>query len=117
MIGRILAHTDPLFYPLELDEGNISAFWAWFADQEPALVSMLDREDYETAVGSVADALLKAFPFPEERPYIALGKNESGYILQLHDMYATAVIIAYETLLQNRPGEASEHLICFVTVH
>ena len=114
---RILAHTDPLFYPMELDGGKISEFWQWFAGREAELVSMLDREQYEEAVGSVADQLLEAFPFLEERPYIALGKDEAGYILELHDMYAVAVANAYETLLQSRPGETSDHRIRFVIVH
>jgi hypothetical protein len=114
---RILAHTDPLFYPLELDGGKISEFWQWFAGREAELVSMLDREQYEEAVGSVADQLLAVFPFLEERPYIALGKDEAGYTLVLHDMYAVAVANAYETLLQSRPGEASDHRIRFVIVH
>lgn len=114
---RILAKEDPLFFPVELDDGKIAEFWQWFTAEEAALVSMLEAQKYEAAVTSVADRLLEAFPFLEEQPYIALGKDEHGFILELHDMYAVAVMNAYETLLQSRPGEETEHLIRFVIVH
>ena len=114
-VSRILAGTDPLFFPVELDAEKISGFWQWFAGYEATLQDLLLQEKYEAGVGTVAEHLLQAFPFLEERPYIALGKDEAGYILELHDMYAVSVIHAYKALLQSRPE--AEQRIRFVCVH
>lgn len=114
---RVLAKTDPLFFPVSLDDEKVTGFWQWFTAEEAALVSLLEEEKYEAAVTAVADHLLEAFPFLEEQPYIALGKDDGGFILELHDMYAIAVIHAYETLLECRPGEEAEHRLRFVIIH
>ena len=114
---KILARTDPLFFPVEVDETKIALFWQWFTGCEAELNGMLERREYEAAVTQVAQMMLQTFPFLEEQPYIALGKNEEGYILEIHDMYAVAVMQAYKTLLQNRPQTPEEQLIRFVTVH
>ena len=114
-VSRILAGTDPLFFPVELDAKKISGFWQWFADYEATLQDLLLHEKYEAGVDTVAEQLLQVFPFLEERPYIALGKDDAGFILELHDMYAVAVIHAYKALLEHRPE--AEHLIRFVVTH
>lgn len=116
-VERVLAKTDPLFFPVELDGQKIAGFWQWFAAEEAALVAQLENQQYKAAVSAVADHLLEAFPFLEEQPYIALGKDEGGFILELHDMYAVAVMAAYEALLERRPGAESEYRLRFVIVH
>ena len=116
-VRNVLAQKDPLFFPVALDTDQIAQFWNWFVPREPELVSMLNREEYEAAVTAVSEHLLETFPFLEEQPYIALGKDDQGFILELHDMYAVAVTKAYEHLLEHRPGEESEHRLRFVIVH
>lgn len=104
-VEKILAHTDPKFFPAAVDEAKITAFWAWFESYEATLKQKLDRQDYEAALSPVGDRLLAAFPFLEEVPNITLGQNEQGYVLQLSDLYAVAVTDAYEKLLLQMPEE------------
>lgn len=115
-VDRILAKTDPLFFPVALEEEKIAGFWQWFTAEEAALLSLLEAAQFEAAVTSVAEHLLETFPFLEEQPYIALGKDVNGFILELHNMYAVAVMTAYETLLEHRPGDEAEYRIRFVIV-
>jgi hypothetical protein len=114
---KILARTDPLFFPVEVDEEKVAGFWRWFIGCEAELNAMLERKEYAAAVTQVAQQLLQTFPFLEEQPYIALGKNAEGYILEIHDMYAVAVMQAYKTLLQSRPQTPEEQRIRFAVVH
>jgi len=100
---RILSRTDPLFFPVPIEEAKIEAFWDWFAFYSPKLLSLLQQEEYEQAMEPVGSHLLTAFPFLEEAPYIALGKNEEGYVLELHDCYAVGIADAYEKLLAACP--------------
>ena len=99
----ILAGTDPMFFAVQVDAENIAVFWDWFTHYSPKLLSLLQQEQYEQAMAPVGDSLLTAFPFLEEPPYIALGKNENGYVLELHDCYAVGIQNAYEKLLQACP--------------
>lgn len=114
---RILSHSDPHFFPVEVEAEKVAAFWTWFSGKEGELFAMLEREQYEAAVDLVAEELLKAFPFLEEPPYVALGKNEEGYILELQDMYAVAIENAYGILMQNRPETVASEKIRFAVVH
>ena len=100
---RILAKTDPLFFPQQLDEEKIAAFWDWFGDYEDTLKGLLSQEDYEEALTPVGEKLLETFPFLEEIPNVALGKNEQGWVIRLQDLYAVAVMDAYEKLLEACP--------------
>ena len=100
---RILAKTDPLFFPQQLDEEKIAAFWNWFGDYEDTLKGLLSQEDYEEALTPVGEKLLETFPFLEEIPNVALGKNEQGWVIRLQDLYAVAVMDAYEKLLEACP--------------
>ena len=100
---RILAKTDPLFFPQQLDEEKISAFWDWFGDYEDTLKGLLSQEDYEEALTPVGEKLLETFPFLEEIPNVALGKNEQGWVIRLQDLYAVAVMDAYKKLLEACP--------------
>ncbi|MBE5867680.1 MAG: hypothetical protein E7293_01770 [Lachnospiraceae bacterium] len=102
---NVLARKDPLFYPVPLDGERITGFWTWFGSYVLELNAKLDREEYETALAPVAEKLLETFPFFEEAPYIALGKNEVGYVLELRDMYAIAVENAYKKLMEACPEE------------
>lgn len=102
---RILAKTDPLFFPQQLDEGKIAAFWAWFGDYADNLKGLLETEDYEKALTPVAEKLLETFPFLEEKPNVALGRNEQGWVLRLQDLYFVAIMEAYEKLLAACPEE------------
>ncbi|MBQ2854938.1 MAG: hypothetical protein IJE81_05640 [Oscillospiraceae bacterium] len=96
---KILAGTDPLFFAVPVEEEKIAAFWAWFADASDDLHKKLDAQEYESAISAIAGHLLEAFPFLEEPPYVALGKNEKGYVIQLKDMYAIGISKAYTWLL------------------
>lgn len=104
----ILAGTDPRFFEVPIEETSITAFWEWFSGYSPELLSLIGQEKYGAALRPVADHLLAAFPFLEEAPYIALGKNEQGYVLELRDVYAVAVAHAYEVLLAARPAEMQD---------
>lgn len=103
--GKILAKTDPLFFPQTVDEEQIAAFWAWFADYSDSLSDLLEKEAYEQALTPVAEKLLAAFPFLEEKPNVALGKNEQGWVIRLQDLYAVAIMDAYEKLMNACPQE------------
>jgi len=102
---NILAGTEPQFFAVPVDTDNISGFWVWFCEAESSFREQLARQDYETVMTAVGDHLLKAFPFFEQRPYVALGKNDTGYVIQLKDMYATGVIAAYEKLVAACPED------------
>ena len=102
---KILDKTDPKFFPQSLDEGKIPVFWSWFGGYAGELAAKLEKEDYENALMPVAEKLLETFPFLEEKPNVALGKNEQGWVLQLQDLYAVAVMDAYEKLLAACPEE------------
>lgn len=102
---KILAKADPLFFPQELDMEKITAFWAWFGDYSKTLSGLLAQEQYEKALTPVAEKLLATFPFLEETPNVALGKNEEGWVIRLQDLYAVAVMDAYEKLMAACPEE------------
>lgn len=100
---RILSGTDPLFFCVSVEEEKIAAFWSWFADNSDSLTQQLNKEEYEAAMTAIAAHLLEAFPFLEEPPYVAFGKNAAGYVIQLKDMFATGVMDAYDKLLKACP--------------
>ena len=102
---KILAGSDPLFFEVAVDEEKITAFWQWFASYEEEMKNLLDREKYDEGLTPVAKQLLKAFPFLEEIPNVALGKNEKGYVVELKDYYAVAIVAAYEKLISACPEE------------
>jgi len=106
--GKILSKTDPLFFPLPLDAEKIRSFWGWFSGYAQTLHTLLEQEKYSEALEPVGEQLLETFPFMEEAPYISLGRNECGYVLELKDMYAVAVAHAYEQLLDNCPEAVLE---------
>lgn len=97
---KILSGTDPLFFAVPVEEEKIAAFWNWFQENSDDLHKKLDAQEYDNAISAIAAHLLEAFPFLEEPPYVALGKNDRGYVIQLKDMYATGVIDAYGRLLE-----------------
>lgn len=105
--AQILSGTEPQFFTVPLEEARITAFWSWFSQCETDLKEKLDREDYETVMSSIASHLLETFPFLEEAPYTALGKNQKGYVIQLKDHYAVAIIDAYRKLLDACPEDVS----------
>ncbi len=102
---KILAGTDPKFFPQPIEMGAITRFWDWFADYSSELQAKLEQEKYEEGLTPVAECLLDAFPFLEESPNVALGKNEKGWVIRLQDLYAVAVMDAYEKLLAACPEE------------
>ena len=53
----------------------------------------------------ISGKLLETFPFMEEPPFVALGKNEKGYVIELRDMYFVAVKDAFDILLEAWPEE------------
>lgn len=113
---NILAGTEPQFFTVPVDAGSISGFWTWFCEAESALQKQLDQQDYGAVMTAIGGHLLDAFPFLEQRPYVALGKNDCGYVIQLKDMYATGVIAAYEKLVSACPENIKSHWL-FHIVH
>ena len=104
---KILAGTEPQFFRLPLAEDAIAGFWVWFAGAEAGIKARLDKEEYDGVIGELGDALLRTFPFLEGRPYVAIGKSEKGYVIQLKDLYAAALTEGYKALLEACPAEIS----------
>lgn len=113
---RILAHTEPQFFALPLEDGRIGAFWTWFAGEEAGLKDRLDRQDYETVMADIGQKLLEAFPFLEQRPPVAIGKHDRGYVIQLKDRHAAGIADAYARLTAACP-EAVQGFWLFDIVH
>lgn len=113
---KMLAKTDPQFFSVALDADSIIGFWNWFSSSEADLKSKLDKQEYEAVMTAIGDHLLEAFPFLEQRPYNALGKNDRGYVIQLKDMYAIAVGEAYRRLVDACPEDIKSRWL-FDIVH
>ncbi len=105
-VDKILSGTEPQFFEVPVEEAKIAAFWSWFAENAADLKKKLDRQEYEPVIAAVGDRLLEAFPFLENRPYVALGKNNAGYVIQLKDRHAPGIIKAYGMLLKACPEES-----------
>lgn len=101
----ILAGTDPMFFPVPVDEEKLPAFWQWFASYEAEMKQKLDKEQYDEGLTPVAKQLLAAFPFLEEVPNVGLGKNDKGYVVELKDYYAVGIVAAYEKLIAAMPED------------
>ena len=99
--------TDSKFSALfsAVNEEKMAAFWQWFAGYEEQMKNLLDHEKYDEGLTPIARQLLEAFPFLEEIPNVGLGKNEKGYVVELKDYYAVAIVAAYEKLLSCCPEE------------
>ena len=106
-IDKILSGTDPMFFPAAVEEDRIHAFWGWFAETSDDLKAKLDREEYDSVISLVANKLLETFPFLEEPPYVALGRNDAGYVLEWKDLYAVGIMDAYQKLLDACPEDIS----------
>lgn len=104
----ILAGTDPRFFAVDVSAENIASFWNWFEGYSPDMRSLLDAQEYEKAMTPVGEQLLHAFPFLEEVPYIAIGKNDRGFVLELHDYFAVGIADAYERLMEACPDSVKE---------
>ena len=115
-VDKILAGTDPMFFTVPVEEEKITAFWSWFQNQSSDMKQKLDRQEYAAVIDPVARKLLETFPFLEEVPYVGLGKNEKGYVLELKDLYAVGIIDAYKKLLTACPEAVKEHWQ-FAVVH
>lgn len=113
---QILAGTEPQFFALSLKEDNITGFWNWFAGAESGLTEKLEKQAYEPVMTAIGDHLLEAFPFLEQRPYTAIGKNDTGYVIQLKDLYAVGIAGAYRALMDACPREIKERWL-FDIVH
>ena len=113
---RILSREEPQFFAVPVMEENIAAFWAWFARQEADLRCQADKKEYDAVMRAVGEHLLEAFPFLEQRPTVALGKHDAGYVIQLKDMYAVGVAEAYAKLTAACPEEIKGHWL-FDVVH
>lgn len=113
---KILAGTEPQFFVLPVDPEKIAVFWNWFSKEESDLKQKLDKEDYDIVMKSISTKLLGTFHFLEEPPYVAIGKNENGYVIQLKDLYAVGIAHAYKALLDACP-EAVKNNWLFDVVH
>ena len=87
-----------------------------YALEEAGFKMKADKQDYDAVMTAVGEHLLEAFPFLEQRPSTALGKNDRGYVIQLKDMYATGIIDAYGKLLAACPEDIKERWL-FDVVH
>ncbi len=113
---RILSREEPQFFTVPVAEEKIAGFWNWFAGSEADLHRSADKQDYEAVMRSIGEHLLEAFPFLEQRPTVALGKNEKGYVIQLKDMHAVGVGQAYRRLVDACPEEIGNRWL-FDIVH
>lgn len=113
---KILAGTDPQFFAVTVDNEKVSAFWAWFGTSAPMLTTKLNKQEYDGVIQDIANHLLEAFPFLEQTPYVAIGKNDNGYVIQLQDMYAVGVIEAYKKLLESIPDAVKSNWL-FDVIH
>ena len=104
-VESILNKTNPAFFPVETDVAKIEAFWNWFMEYCSVLEKHLDSQQYEEGMTPISEKLLETFPFMEEPPLVALGKNEKGYVIELRDMYFVAVKDAFDKLLEACPEE------------
>ena len=95
---KILSREEPQFFVVPVEDEKIAAFWNWFSHEEADLHRQADKQEYEAVMRAVGQHLLEAFPFLEQRPTVALGKNANGYVIQLKDMYAVGVAEAYAKL-------------------
>ena len=102
---RILAHTEPQFFRLPVEEERISGFWRWFQAEEADLKKQLDKQEYDAVMTAVGNRLLEAFPFLEQRPPVSIGKNQQGYVILLKDRYAVGIGSAYGRLTDLCPEE------------
>ena len=115
-VSKILAKTDPLFFPVPVDAEKIAAFWQWFASYEGDMKRLLDRQKYDDGLTPVAKQLLETFPFLENIPNVGLGKNDRGYVVELKDYYAVGIVDAYQQLTAACP-EAIKANWQFVIAH
>lgn len=113
---QILSGTEPQFFAVPVSETKITAFWDWFSGTAADLTKKLDGQDYEAVMTAIGEHLLEAFPFLEQRPYVALGKNNTGYVVQLKDMYAVGVAEGYRKLLAACPEDMKIHWL-FDVIH
>lgn len=113
---KILNGTEPQFFTVPVEDARIAAFWSWLGRSEDGLKHQLDKQEYEPVMNEVAKQLLEAFPFLEEPPYVALGKNDRGYVIQLKDLYAVGLADAYGKLTAACPEALKEHWL-FHIVH
>lgn len=102
---KILSREEPQFFSVPVKEENIAIFWNWFSQQEADLHRQADKQEYEAVMRAIGEHLLEAFPFLEQRPTVALGKHDTGYVIQLKDMYALGVAEAYAKLTAACPEE------------
>lgn len=102
---RILSRTEPQFFSLPVEEEKIAAFWTWFTAEEAGLKQKLDKEEYDTVMKAISVRLLDTFSFLEDAPYVAIGKNDRGYVIQLKDHFAVALTGGYDSLTASCPEE------------
>lgn len=104
---RILAGTEPQFFLHPIAAENVTSFWNWFSGEETGLKTRLDKEEYDSVITALGDALLRTFPFLEGKPYVAIGKGKDGYVIQLKDLHAVAIVEAFQVLLAACPETVS----------
>lgn len=98
-VETIFDKTNPAFFPVEIDNIKIEQFWTWFEEYSLVLTERLNKQQYEEGMTPIAEKILAAFPFMEEPPIVALGKNNEGYVIELRDLYFVAISDAYEKML------------------
>lgn len=115
-VANIRASTEHQFFAVPFEAEAISAFWDWFAADAAKLKTKLDKQEYDSVIAAVGDHLLDTFPFLGGRPYVALGKNDAGYVIQLKDQYSVGITAAYAALLEACPAEIRTNWL-FDVVH
>lgn len=116
MVESIINKTNPAFFPIDTDAEKIDLFWQWFDEYRVLLLKRLASEQYEEGIIPITEKLLETFPFLGEPPILSLGENEKGYVLELRDLYLTAIKSAFDELLLKCPSNISEEWQ-FVIVH
>lgn len=104
-VDSIFDETNPAFFKTAIDDEKIDSFWSWFSTYGSTLRKHFDREEYEDGMTVVTDKLLETFPFMEEPPFLCVGENVKGYVIELHDLYFVAVNDAFSKLMSACPPE------------
>jgi len=102
---RILDGTEPQFFAVPVENEKVTDFWNWFHNSSDDLKAKLDKQEFEDVMSSIGEQLLKAFPFLEQKPYVAIGKNDQGYVIQLKNQFAVGITEAYRKLLSAFPED------------
>lgn len=104
-VDDIHSGTHPHFFPRNLADEAVAAFWAWFAEREEALRGYVAAQNYDELFAVVQPRLREVLPFLERDPEFALQPTETGVMVSLADAYMVSLTEGYEKLIAACPEE------------